>query len=246
MNGAEFGVALAVFLACAVEATEIATILLAIGTTRGWRATLFGAVAGFFAVGAVVGALGPAIAMMPLSPLRIVVGMLLLYFGGGWLRKAILRQAGLKAKHDEVAIFEHEAEVARAEERLSGFDGYAFVVAFKGTALELTEVAVIVLTLGATHIATASGAALAALVLVAAAAFALRRPLARVPENALKLAVGCMLVSFGAFWGLEGLGFGWPAGDAALLVLVPCVALSALGAARVLRAKRLVAEGVTG
>lgn len=239
MSGAEFGIALAVFLACAVEVTELITIDLAVGMTRGWRDTLLGSGAGFAVVGAVVAVLGPSLALIPLSPLRIVVGALLLYFGAGWLRKAVLRHAGLKAKHDENAIYAREAEAALAEGRSAGFDVYAFTVAFKGTALELTEVAVIVLTLGAGHLAVASSAAVLAILVITALALAIRRPLAKVPENALKMAVGTMLVSFGVFWGAEGLGVAWPGADAALLVLVPLIGLSALGSARVLRARKL-------
>ena len=242
MTGAEMGVVLAVFLACTVESVEIATIALALGMTRGWQATLLGVGTGFTTVGVVIAVFGPALALVPLSPLRVIVGAVLLYFGAGWLRKAVLRHAGLKAKHDERAIYEHEAEFARAEGLPRGFDAYAFAGAFKSTSLELAEVAIIVLTLGSSNVTLASGAALLALILVGLLAFAVRRPLTRVPENALKFGVAVMLVSFGAFWLLEGVGFAWPSGDAALLVLVPSVLLGSLGAARLLRGRRVVAE----
>ena len=42
MSGADLGLAVSVFLACAVEAVEALTIVLAVGVTRGWRSPLFG------------------------------------------------------------------------------------------------------------------------------------------------------------------------------------------------------------
>jgi uncharacterized membrane protein len=230
MSGAEIGLALSVFLACAVEAVEALTIVLAVGVTRGWSSALGGVGAATLALAAIVAALGPALTALPIDALRLVVGVLLLVFGVQWLRKAVLRSAGLKAKHDELKTFREETEAARAAGAgHTGFDGYSFTVSFKGVLLEGLEVAFIVVTFGANQhrIPLACAAASAAVLLVIAAGLALRRPLARVPENTMKFAVGVMLVSFGIFWGAQGAGVSWPGGDAALLAIVPAVLAAA-------------------
>ncbi len=230
MSGADIGLAVSVFLACAVEAVEALTIVLAVGTTRSWSSTMSGVGAAMLALAAIVAALGPTLISLPIGVLRVVVGGLLLIFGLQWLRKAILRSSGLKAKHDELEIYREEAEAARAlGVKPAGFDGYAFAISFKGVLLEGLEVAFIVLTFGANqkHIPLATAAAAAAVLVVIAAGVAARAPLARVPENTMKFAVGVMLSSFGMFWGAEGAGAIWPGGDAALLALIPGVLLVA-------------------
>jgi len=217
------------FLASAVEMVEALTIVLAMGTTRDWRSALTGVGAAIVALAAVVAALGPALTLVPIDDLRLVVGALLLVFGLQWLRKAILRSAGLIPLHDEAEIFERErAGAARAAgERRAGLDWFAFTVSFKGVFLEGLEVAFIVLTFGAAQgsIPLAAAGAGAAVVLVTAVGFAVRAPLARVPENTLKYAVGVMLTTFGTFWAAEGAGAHWPGGDAALPVIIVCVFL---------------------
>jgi uncharacterized membrane protein len=231
MSGAEIGLALSVFLACAVEAVEAVTIVLAVGATRSWSSAMSGVGAAALALAAMVAALGPALTALPIGVLRVLVGGLLLIFGLQWLRKAILRAAGLKAKHDERQIFEDEREAARAlGTPASGFDGYAFTISFKGVLLEGLEVVFIVLTFGANQhrVALAAVAAATAVALVTMAGVAARAPLARVPENTMKFAVGVMLSSFGMFWGAEGAGASWPGGDGALLAIVPCTLLAAL------------------
>jgi uncharacterized membrane protein len=223
--------ALSAFLASAVETVEAVTIVLAVGVTRGWRPALGGAGAALVLLAAVVAILGPALSRVPLDDLRLVIGVLLLYFGGQWLKKAVLRASGRKQLRDENAAFERDAAEARRE------GASAFVIAFKGVLLEGLEVAVIVVTLGAAHEnvpAAAVGAGLA-VVLVTAVAAAVRRPLARVPENALALVVGVMLVSFGIFWTVEGARIEWPGGDAMLLVVVAVVSLASFAATRALR-----------
>jgi uncharacterized membrane protein len=231
MSGAEIGLAISVFLACAVEAVEALTIVLAVGTTRSWSSAFGGVGAATLALAALVIALGPALTSLPIDALRVLVGGLLLIFGLQWLRKAILRGAGLKAKHDELQTYREEAEAARAAGRPNaGFDRYSFTVAFKGVLLEGLEVAFIVLTFGANqhNVGLAAAAAGIAVLAVVAAGAAARAPLARVPENTMKLAVGVMLSSFGMFWGAEGAGAGWPGGDAALLAIIPGVLLLAM------------------
>lgn len=232
---------LAVFAACAVESVEALTIVLAVGLTRGWRSALRGVAAALIVLAAVIAALGPALTVIPINLLRLVVGGLLLVFGLGWLRKAILRAAGFKALHDEAAIYERQRRAAEHAEagHHGGLidDGYAFTLAFKGVLLEGLEVVFIVLTFGANQhsIPLASLGAAAAVVLVAAVGVAAKAPLARVPENTLKFAVGVLLTSFGTFWGVEGAGGRWPGGDLALVAVIAGVLALALLAVNWLR-----------
>ena len=251
MSGSQWALAVSVFLACAVEAVEAVTIVLAVGTTRSWRAALYGAGAGIMALAVVVAALGPAVGSIPIGVLRVVVGGLLLVFGLQWLRKAVLRAAGLKELHDEDAIFAREAAAARdADSAGRGpIDGYAFTSAGKGVLLEGLEVVFIVLTFGSNQhdVGLATVAAAAAVLAVVAAAVAVRAPLARVPENTMKFAVGVLLSAYGCFWLAEGAGAHWPGGDASLLGLIPGIALFSLALAAWLRApsaRALTAERI--
>jgi uncharacterized membrane protein len=235
VTGQELGLALSVFLACAVEAVEALTIVLAVGSSRSWSSALYGVGAAVLALTAIVAALGPALTALPFNVLRLIVGGLLLVFGLQWLRKAVLRASGLKALHDEDATFaaEREAALAAGREprgRLAGLDAYSFAISFKGVLLEGLEVAFIVLTFGANQhrVGLAAAAAALAVLLVAGAGVAIHAPLSRVPENAMKFSVGVMLTSFGMFWGAEGAGAHWPGGDAALLVIIPGVLLTSL------------------
>ncbi|MGI8414366.1 MAG: COG4280 domain-containing protein [Solirubrobacteraceae bacterium] len=232
MSGSEIGLALSVLFACAVEAVEALTIVLAVGTTRSWSSAFYGVGAAVGVLAVLVGALGPALTALPIDALRVAVGGLLLVFGLQWLRKAVLRAAGLKALHDESSAYAREraAALEAGERPPSGFDGYSFTIAFKGVLLEGLEVAFIVLTFGANqhNIPLAAAAAGVAIAVVVGAGVAARAPLARVPENTMKFAVGAMLTSFGTFWGAEGAGASWPGGDAALLVIIPVIALFSL------------------
>jgi uncharacterized membrane protein len=244
MSGAEWGLAVSVFLACAVEAVEALTIVLAVGVTRQWRSTMIGLAAALAVLCAITLALGPALTALPIGVLRVVVGGLLLIFGLQWLRKAVLRASGLKALHNENELFSEETAAARgAGEVPAGFDPYSFTVSFKGVLLEGLEVVFIVLTFGANQhrVGLAAAAAAVAVLLVAIAGMLAHAPLARVPENAMKFSVGVMLTSFGIFWGAEGAGAHWPGGDAALLAIVPAVLLMGLAQVRLLRARRVVA-----
>jgi uncharacterized membrane protein len=238
MSGAELGLALSVFLACTVEAVEALTIVLAVGSTRSWRSAMSGVGAALVVLAAIVAALGPALTSLPIELLRLLVGGLLLIFGLQWLRKAILRSAGIKAKHDELATYQQETQAALAAGATrTGLDGYSFTIAFKGVLLEGLEVAFIVLTFGANQhrIPLAAAAAGVAVLAVLGAGFAARAPLARVPENTMKFGVGVMLSSFGIFWGAEGAGAHWPGSDAALLAIIPGVLLASTAMSRVLR-----------
>jgi uncharacterized membrane protein len=239
---------IAVFLACVVEAVEALTIVLAAGSSRDWRSAITGVLAGVAVLALIVAALGPALTAVPLEGLRLVVGGLLLIFGLQWLRKAILRASGLKALHDEEAIFRTQvaaASAAHADRRGMVGDWYAFTLSFKGVVLEGLEVAFIALTFGANqgNIPLAASAAVAAVLIVAAVGIAVRAPLARVPENTMKLVVGVMLTSFGIFWAAEGAGAQWPGADAALLVVIPSVAVFALLLVGALRRRGTRATG---
>jgi uncharacterized membrane protein len=242
MNSREVLLALAVFLACAVESVEAVTLVLAAGLTRGWRSAWAGTAAALVVLAALVAALGPALTSLPIGVLRIAVGGLLLVFGLQWLRKGILRASGFKALHDEDAIFaEHAADLEGERRGAARIDPAGFLVSFKGVLLEGLEVAFIVVTFGGNQhdVGLAAIAAGAAAVVVVAAGFAVRAPLSRVPENTLKLAVGVMLSSFGMFWAAEGAGARWPAGDGAILALIAVTLLSTSALIALLRRRRL-------
>jgi uncharacterized membrane protein len=232
---------IAVFLACAVEAVEATTIVLAAGTARDWRSANVGMAAALVVLAAITAALGPAISALPLQALRLFVGALLLVFGLQWLRKAILRASGHKSLHDEDAIYREQLSAARSEPGRRGAlvpDLYGFTLAFKGVLLEGLEVVFIALTFGsnAHRIPLAALAAVSAVVLVALVGVAVRAPLARVPENTMKFIVGVLLTTFGTFWGAEGAGATWPGrSDVAIVVLAPSIALFALALVALLR-----------
>src|SRR5512146_1743204 len=225
LNGPLASVVIAAFLASTVEFVEAFTIVLVVGVTINWKSSLAGAAGAALALAALVGVFGTALVLLvPIAALRFAVGLLLILFGLKWLKKAILRYAGVKAMHDEEAIYEEEMAAMRARgERPSGtLDPFGVATAFKSVLLEGLEVAFIVITFGsaatdvgsrATGITWAAVGAAAALLLVLSLGALVRAPLQRVPENALKFIVGIMLTSFGTFWGGEGLGIQWPGGD---------------------------------
>lgn len=246
MQGTSLALFLSVFIACAVEAVEAVTVVLAAGTARDWKSALRGVVAALLTLALIIAAFGPAISHLPISFLRIVVGGLLLVFGLTWLRKAILRASGYKAMHDEEKIFQEELAAARTaakETRHGVADWHAFTLSYKGVLLEGLEVAFIVLTFGtiAHKVPLASIAAISAVLIVSAAGFALRAPLAKVPENTLKFSVGIMLTAFGIFWGAEGsagAGHKWPGDNWAVPALVVGVAVISFVLVEVLRSVR--------
>jgi uncharacterized membrane protein len=221
----------AVFLACAVEMVEALTIVFAVGHTRGWRSAFEGVVAAIVALVALVAAFGPALIHVPLSTLRLIVGGVLLIFGMQWLRKAVLRSSGLKAKHDEDAIYEETVAELRASGQTVGRDRLAFVMAFKGVFLEGLEVVITVLTLGtsAHRLGLAATTAGIALVLVAITGAIVSKQLSSVPENAMKMSVGILLVSYGTFWVGEGLKVTWPGNDGFLAFFVAMYTLVTWG-----------------
>jgi uncharacterized membrane protein len=227
------------FLASVVEVVEAFTIILAVGTIRGWRPALTGALSGFVALTAIVVLLGPALGRVPIEWLQLVIGILLLLFGLRWLRKAILRYAGIIPLHDETAAFAAEtAQLKKAAwQQSSGLNWIAGVTAFKAVLLEGLEVVFIVIAVGAGHgmIGPAAAGAAAAAVLVLAIGCAVHRPLARVPENTLKFGVGILLSSFGVFWTGEGLGISWPGSDGALIGFILAFLLASFLSVRAAR-----------
>lgn len=233
------------FLASAVEMVEAATIVLAVGVTRGTRPALAGFIAALLVLAIAIGVGGPLLSSIPLAPLRLVVGTLALLFGLDWLRKAILRAGGVKAMHDEAEIYvrETQATAGRISSMVAGIDRLGFIVSFKAVLLEGLEVVVIVITLGSAQrdMTMAVLGAAVAFVLVTAIAGALRKPLTKVPENAMKMIVGVMLVSFGTFWAAEGAGVRWPGDATSIVGLVVWFAAAALLASATLRRSRTAA-----
>ena len=224
----------AAFLSSLVEAVEALTIVLSVATVRGWKPAGLGALAGVATLALIVLLAGPFLDLVPLHALQLVIGVLLLLFGMRWLRKAILRAAGVIALHDEEAVFAAETAALRAHtQRLDWLAGLA---SYKAMLLEGLEVVFIVIAVGAGRglLVPASIGALAACALVAVIGLVVHRPLARVPENALKFTVGVMLSAFGLFWTGEGLGVSWPGADlvilafAALLMLVAALTVLVL------------------
>jgi Ca2+/H+ antiporter, TMEM165/GDT1 family len=236
----------AAFLASLVEVIEAFTIVLAVGTIRGWRPAIAGSAAGLIILATIVALLGPALDRLPIEWLQLAIGILLLLFGLRWLRKAILRYAGLIPLHDETAAF--AAETSELETRTSRHriraDWIAGITAFKAVLLEGLEVVFIVIAVGAGHglLGAAALGAAAAGALVLAVGCAVRRPLARVPENALKFGVGVLLSAFGVFWTGEGLGVPWPGGDWALVGFTLVFLLASLLAVRM--ARQVIREAV--
>jgi uncharacterized membrane protein len=209
-----------VFLAAAVEVVEMVTIVVGVGATRGWRATMIGCAAGLVVLAVIVGALGTALTYVPINVLRAVIGALLLLFGLQWLRKSIFRISRTGWAKQPQEIDEEDEGLADAQRR--GFDWTAFALSFKGVVLEGLEVAFIVVAFGAATGQLLLGVigAVAAFVVVGVAGVVARRRVERVPGKALKFVVGLLLVSYGTFWGAEGLGLKWPLGDFAILVLI--------------------------
>jgi uncharacterized membrane protein len=233
-------VILAAFLASLVEVVEAFTIVLAVGVTAGWRPALLGAAAALVVLGLLVAVLGPLLELVPLGLLQFMIGVLLVLFGLRWLRKAILRAAGLMPLHDEALAFARETTELSRHARGRRDDFHAGATSFNAVLLEGVEVVFIVVAVGAARgmIGYASLGAAAAVVVILAVGLVVHRPLARIPENSLKFVVGLMLTSFGAFWTGEGLGVVWPGADWSLLAILAVFAAVSLGAVYRLRPLR--------
>jgi uncharacterized membrane protein len=228
-----------VFAASLVEAVEAMTIMLAVMTVRGTRPAISGAAAGLLCLGLIVLLFGPVLNQVPLHALQLAIGILLLLFGMRWLRKAILRSAGVIPLHDELLAFSAETASLQEEMRRKGrnLDWLGAVTTFKAVLIEGLEVVFIVIAAGAGRglLIPASIGALAACVAVALTGIAVRRPLSRVPENTLKFGVGVMLSAFGVFWAGEGMGISWPGSDLALFVFAAAFLSAGLLTAAALR-----------
>ncbi len=201
----------AAFLGSAVESVEALTIVLAVGLTRGWRSPLYGTLAALVALAILVAIFGQLIvAKVPETTLKLVIGTLIVLFGLRWLHKAVLRSAGVIALHDEAKSYAET--VSEIQGTAARQDWVGFTIAMKGVFLEGLEVVFIVVAVGGTsggiHIAVAGG--LLAMIVVAAIGVVVRKPLAQVPENTMKYAVGVILTSLGTFWVAEGMGAVWP------------------------------------
>ncbi len=238
MTTADLGLGLAVFLACSVEAVEALTVVLAVGSTRSWRWTLSGVVGALLTLTAMVGALGPAIIALPVDLVRVLVGAVLLAIGLQWLRKAVLRAAGRKAHSDEQAVYLRTTREAQRERKKHGVDTYALTTAYTAVFVEGLEVVIIVVSFAAGGHGLRVGvvSALLAVLVVCVAGIAVRAPLARIPEDTLKFAVGVMLTSFGIYWLCEGAGL--EVSDALLPAIIAAVLCGGLLAARGLRLTR--------
>jgi uncharacterized membrane protein len=236
---------LAAFLASLVEFVEALTVILAVGSVRGWRDALTGAAAAASVLLALVALFGTALSRIPLQMLQLAFGTLLLLFGLRWLRKAVLRAAGILPLHDEDAAFARQTDTMRKRAGGGGWDRIAFGAAFQITMIEGIEVVFIVIATsagGAGLLWPASLGALVALLLVAGLGVVLHRPLARVPENSLKFAVGVLLSAFGCFWAGEGIGVRWPDADWSVLGLIAGFLCSAGMAVPLCRVARKASE----
>jgi uncharacterized membrane protein len=210
------------FLASVVEAIEMVIIVLGVGAARGWRSTLLGAATGFALLTVIVAVAGVAISAIPIGALRTVIGTLLLLFGLQWYRKGIARVAAR-------GFAGTAAQRVDAGRVASGTDWTAFFLSFKGVLLEGLEIALIVVSFGATagQLGTAIVGAVAAVVVIGAVGFALKTPVVRIPRSFLQLIVGTLLTSFGTFWALEGLGMTWPQSDLDIVALIVVYAAAA-------------------
>lgn len=230
----DWGIFVATYLAATVEWVEAFTIVLAVSLSIGWTRASSAAVAALVVLGIMAAATGGVLRLgFEIGWLQLVIGIFLLLFGVRWLAKAVARQAGLKSLHNEEAEFEETRQALARGDRNA-----AWLIAFKGVFLEGLEVWLIVVALGMKGSpATAMTAAGVAFVVVAIAGLAVRAPLTRVPENAIKFFVGAMIVSFGTFWTIESLGgaHAWPLGDWSLLILVGFYLLGGLALATWLR-----------
>ena len=240
--------ALAAFLASLVECVEALTIVLAVGAVRGWRGALGGTGLALLTLLAIILLLGPALTRIPLDLVRVGVGTLTLLFGMRWLRKAVLRSAGVIALHDEEAAYAKETAALRGlGGAVSGWDRVAVRTAFNITMIEGIEVVFIVIAMGAAGgglLVPASLGAVAALLLVVALGLALHRPVSMIPENTLKFTVGVLLCAFGTFWVGEGIGLAWPGEDWSLLGLLAGLLAAAAAAVALCRAQAAPAPAV--
>ncbi len=197
--------------------------MLAVGLFKGWKSALLGTILAFAALVGLVLIFGVALtAIIPVAVARALVGIFLLLFGLKWLHKAILRSSGLKALHDEAAVFEKErAYLLEHGGAVKGrIDTVGTLTSFNGVFLEGLEVVFIVIALGSTSMNGAVLGAILSSLVVIILGVVFRAPLTRVPENTMKYVVGVMLTAFGTFFAGEGVGVEWWQADLSLVWLI--------------------------
>ena len=241
---------LASFLGTSVEFIEALTIVLAVGTIRGWKSSLSGAAAAIIILTILVVGIGaPLVQVVHIFWVQLIVGLFMLLFGIRWLRKAILRYSGLKAIHDEAESYQKELDRQRNAGQIGkGIDSFGFMTSLSITFLEGMEAIFIVITLGTSS--TAAGlmqntilGGIAAVVVVLLAGILLRQPLTKIPENTMKFIVGVMLTSFGAFWVGEAFGVDWPQADLSIIYMSAILLLFSWAMVRYAKSKLQVKGG---
>jgi uncharacterized membrane protein len=247
MNGY---VTLASFLGTSVEFIEALTIILAVGTVKGWRSALSGAALATVVLVIITAIFGiPFVHFIQLRLVQFVIGLLMLLFGMRWLRKAILRYAGMKALHDEEEAYRKELERQRkSNSGASTMDWFGFATCFQIVMLEGIEAIFIVLTFGlaAQTLTSAIAGGVIGLVMVVAAGLLLRKPLTRIPENTMKFIVGIMLSGFGIFWVGEGVDVAWWHEDLSIVVIIVLLVAISLTAVSLLKSARTQKAGERG
>jgi Ca2+/H+ antiporter, TMEM165/GDT1 family len=215
------GVLFAALGTASVEFFEVAVIAYAISRSGYRREAIWGSLAGLVGVGLPSLLFSSSLQSVPIHWLQLTIGMVLLWFGWGWTKKSVLRQAkGKRAAW--VAEDPLLAEGIALQGGIQGFSYANFLIVTKSAALEAFEVALAVVALGLASNAWTEalwGTGLA-LFLTIGATLLLHGHMQRVPDVAIKLSAGVMLLSFGSFWLGEGFGMEWPGSDLCLIALV--------------------------
>lgn len=219
-----------------VEFLETAAIAYAIARSGYRREAIWGTVAGLTVVAMAAITLGSSLQLIPLYLLQILIGSLLLWFGWGWVKKSVLRQAKGK-RAGWMSDDPLEAEGILIETEPENFSPLNFMIMAKSAALEGLEVAIIVTTLGLASAAwkEAISATFLALVFSIGLVTLLHQYLLKLPEVLIKLGAGILLMTLGTFWLGEGLNFEWPFEEFAILILVSFYSLAATVAIYILR-----------
>jgi uncharacterized membrane protein len=129
-----------------VEFFETAAVGYAIARSGYQGEAIWGTIAGLTLVGIASAALGTGLQLVPIHLLQIAIGLVLLWFGWGWYKKSIIRQASHKRAGWVASVLESEG--IHLETGRRGFSKLNFIIMFKSAALEALEVAIVVVTLG--------------------------------------------------------------------------------------------------
>jgi len=232
------GVFVGVLGGASVEFFETAAIAYAIARSGYQREAFWGTVTGLALVGLATAVLGTGLQFIPLRWLQVVIGVVLLWFGWGWVKKSVLRQA--KGQRAGWVSDPLTSEGIALDYSSRGFSRLNFIIMTKSSALEALEVAIVVITLGLPSRAwiEAELGVVLALLLTVAVVVILHGHLLKLPEVLIKLGAGIILMAFGTFWLGEGVGLNWLFGDWFLLVLIGLYGLICFLAIRWLQAKR--------